>query len=210
MKRNVLHRHSLKKATACILLAAVIIMAIICLFVGLSGMTVSDCFAALAKKSTAANNRIIWNIRLPPRTCRHYSRSRALGLRAYHADESEQSHGLALNTWRIQRCCVRSEPFYHSFFGRISFYRQQCCKLCGGCKSVCHFGNGVYIFYALYSVDPCPVPDAFILSECCGTGRYRGRRGLDCRDDRAAVLCDRCRHFRCGHMELRRPWPCDI
>ena len=28
-------------------------------------MTVSDCFAALAKKSTAANNRIIWNIRVP-------------------------------------------------------------------------------------------------------------------------------------------------
>ena len=65
MKRNVLHGHSLKKATAYILLAAVIIMAIICLFVGSSGMTVSDCFAALAKKSTTANNRIIWNIRLP-------------------------------------------------------------------------------------------------------------------------------------------------
>ena len=65
MKRNVLHGHSLKKTTAYILLTAVIIMAIICLFVGSSGMTVSDCFAALAKKSTAANNRIIWNIRVP-------------------------------------------------------------------------------------------------------------------------------------------------
>ena len=66
MKRNVLHGHSLKKTTAYILLTAVIIMAIICLFVGSSGMTVSDCFAALAKKSTAANNRIIWNIRASP------------------------------------------------------------------------------------------------------------------------------------------------
>ena len=65
MERNVLHGHSLKKATAYILLAAVIIMAIICLFVGSSGMTVADCFAALAKKSTAANNRVIWNIRVP-------------------------------------------------------------------------------------------------------------------------------------------------
>ena len=65
MERNVLHGHSLKKATAYIMLAAVIIMAIICLFVGSSGMTVSDCFAALARKSTAANNRIIWNIRVP-------------------------------------------------------------------------------------------------------------------------------------------------
>ena len=59
MERNVLHRHSSKKAAVCILLAVVMIMATICLFVGSSGMTVSDCFAALANKSTAANNRII-------------------------------------------------------------------------------------------------------------------------------------------------------
>ena len=65
MERNVLRRHSSKKAAVCVLLAAVMIMATICLFVGSSGMTVSDCFAALAKKSTAANNRIIWNIRVP-------------------------------------------------------------------------------------------------------------------------------------------------
>ncbi len=65
MERNVLRRHSSKKAAVCVLLATVMIMATICLFVGSSGMTVSDCFAALAKKSTAANNRIIWNIRVP-------------------------------------------------------------------------------------------------------------------------------------------------
>lgn len=48
-----------------VMAAAVILMLAACLFVGSSGMTLADGFAALLKKSTAANNRIIWNIRIP-------------------------------------------------------------------------------------------------------------------------------------------------
>lgn len=40
-------------------------MAFVCLFAGSSGMSVSECMAALAKKGTAAQVRIIWNIRIP-------------------------------------------------------------------------------------------------------------------------------------------------
>ena len=47
------------------MLAAVIIMAFICLFVGSSNMSLSECAAALMKKGSAANIRIIWNIRIP-------------------------------------------------------------------------------------------------------------------------------------------------
>ena len=47
------------------MLAAVIIMAFICLFVGSSNMSLSECTAALMKKGSAANIRIIWNIRIP-------------------------------------------------------------------------------------------------------------------------------------------------
>ncbi len=47
------------------MLAAVIIMAFICLFVGSSNMSLSECAAALMKKGVAANIRIIWNIRIP-------------------------------------------------------------------------------------------------------------------------------------------------
>ncbi len=47
------------------MLAAVIIMAFICLFVGSSNMSLYECAAALMKKGTAANIRIIWNIRIP-------------------------------------------------------------------------------------------------------------------------------------------------
>ncbi len=47
------------------LLLCVIFMAFVCLFVGSSHMSIADCFRALARRSTAANNRIIWNIRLP-------------------------------------------------------------------------------------------------------------------------------------------------
>lgn len=44
---------------------AVLILAVICLFVGSSNMTISDCIEAFLQKGTAANVRIIWNIRIP-------------------------------------------------------------------------------------------------------------------------------------------------
>ena len=54
-----------KNLTIPFLFAAVVIMAFACLFVGSSGMTVSQCLRALARRGTAAQNRIIWNIRMP-------------------------------------------------------------------------------------------------------------------------------------------------
>lgn len=54
-----------KNPTIPVLFAAVVIMAFVCLFVGSSGMTVAECLRALARKGTAAQNRIIWNIRMP-------------------------------------------------------------------------------------------------------------------------------------------------
>ena len=54
-----------KKAAIVMLSFAVVVLAFVCLFSGPSRMSLSDCFAALAKESTNANNRIIWNIRIP-------------------------------------------------------------------------------------------------------------------------------------------------
>ena len=56
-----------KKQTAVIIIltAAVILLAFVCLFVGSSHMTLSESFAALAKKGSAPKVRIIWNIRIP-------------------------------------------------------------------------------------------------------------------------------------------------
>lgn len=54
-----------KRAVIWILFTAMVVMAVICLFVGSSHMSVSDCISALLKKGTPANVRIIWNIRLP-------------------------------------------------------------------------------------------------------------------------------------------------
>lgn len=48
-----------------ILFLAVILLAVICLFVGSSHMTIEDCIEAFLKKGSAANIRIIWNIRVP-------------------------------------------------------------------------------------------------------------------------------------------------
>lgn len=47
------------------LIIIVILMSLVCLFVGSSHMSISDCFAALAKKGASGNIRIIWNIRIP-------------------------------------------------------------------------------------------------------------------------------------------------
>lgn len=58
-------RRSRKNTVVTAMLAAVIVMAFVCLFVGSSNMSLGDAFAALAKKGSSANNRIIWNIRIP-------------------------------------------------------------------------------------------------------------------------------------------------
>ena len=52
-------------STIIILTAAMLAMSLVCLFVGSSNMSIGDCFAALAKNGSAANIRIIWNIRIP-------------------------------------------------------------------------------------------------------------------------------------------------
>ncbi len=54
-----------KKHVIFILLFLVIVMSAVGLFTGTSNMSVSEVLAALAYQSTAANNRIIWNIRIP-------------------------------------------------------------------------------------------------------------------------------------------------
>ena len=53
------------KAVILAMLISVVILGIACLFAGYSNMSFGDALAALARKGTAANNRIIWNIRVP-------------------------------------------------------------------------------------------------------------------------------------------------
>ena len=45
--------------------AAVLVMAVVCLFVGSSSMTVGEALAALLGRGIPAHERIIWNIRIP-------------------------------------------------------------------------------------------------------------------------------------------------
>ena len=47
------------------LVITVILLGIICLFVGSSHMTITECIDAFLKRGSAANVRIIWNIRIP-------------------------------------------------------------------------------------------------------------------------------------------------
>ena len=57
--------HGKKRLAAWLLLAAVLLAAVVCLFVGSSGMTVTQCLQALAGRGGDAHLRIVWNIRLP-------------------------------------------------------------------------------------------------------------------------------------------------
>ena len=49
----------------CVMILTVLVLGVCCLFVGSSNMRFADCVAALKKTGTAANVRIIWNIRIP-------------------------------------------------------------------------------------------------------------------------------------------------
>ena len=55
-----------KHGVIVILVIAVVMMALVCLFIGSSHMTLGECMAALLRKSgDAGAERIIWNIRIP-------------------------------------------------------------------------------------------------------------------------------------------------
>lgn len=61
-----IRRQDKKNKIVLLLMAvAVVVMAFVCLFVGSSNMSLKDCIAALGRNSTAAFERIIWNIRIP-------------------------------------------------------------------------------------------------------------------------------------------------
>ena len=47
------------------MILAVLLMGLVCMFVGSSRMSAADCVDALMKRGPAANIRIIWNIRIP-------------------------------------------------------------------------------------------------------------------------------------------------
>ena len=65
-ERSDLQKNRKKKRAAIALLAvAAAVLAFVCLFVGSSHMTVAECVAALMKKGSASQVRIIWNIRIP-------------------------------------------------------------------------------------------------------------------------------------------------
>ena len=64
--RSDLSKNRRRNTAAIGLLAlAVLAAAFACLFVGSSHMTIAECFAALLKRGSAAQVRILWNIRIP-------------------------------------------------------------------------------------------------------------------------------------------------
>lgn len=54
-----------KRTITIVLFMIVVLLSFVCLFIGSSRMSLEECFAALSKEGSAANVRIIWNIRIP-------------------------------------------------------------------------------------------------------------------------------------------------
>ena len=65
VQSDLLKNRKKNRTTIAVLITAVVMLALVCLFVGSSHMTVTECFSALMKKGSAAQVRIIWNIRIP-------------------------------------------------------------------------------------------------------------------------------------------------
>ncbi len=65
MKRKLQLSKTKQRVVILLLGIAVAVFAFVCLFVGSSHMRLAECFAALMKRGTAAQVRIIWNIRIP-------------------------------------------------------------------------------------------------------------------------------------------------
>ena len=65
MKRKLQLSKTKQRVVIVLLGIAVAVFAFVCLFVGSSHMRLAECFAALMKRGTAAQIRIIWNIRIP-------------------------------------------------------------------------------------------------------------------------------------------------
>ena len=64
--KNLIHRKTKRNILLLLcLLAAVVVLSVVCLFVGSSNMTFSEGFQALLGNSSPAKIRIIWNIRIP-------------------------------------------------------------------------------------------------------------------------------------------------
>lgn len=69
LKKQYLNNNKNKIIFICFLLLLALLLIAICLFVGSSNMTINEAFKALFFKSSEANNRIIWKIRIPRIIC---------------------------------------------------------------------------------------------------------------------------------------------
>ena len=205
MKKDIApQRRSRKNTVVAAMLAAVIVMAFVCLFVGSSNMSLGDAFAALAKKGSSANNRIIWNIRIP----------RVLA--AVIAGAGLSASGLVMQTNLNNPMAspstlgVSNAAVFGANLSIIAFS--------GGFLST---GNNVANFAA--GANPYATSlMAFIFSTLSillilGLCRMRSfspnvvvLAGLAVGDDDTPVLRDRRRPVRRGHLELRRPRPRDL
>lgn len=64
-QKNVRQKNRINVIVILTLLLAVVLMTFVCLFVGSSDMSLSDCIKALMRKGSAAHTRILWKIRIP-------------------------------------------------------------------------------------------------------------------------------------------------
>ena len=179
---------------------AVLIMALVCLFVGASRMSFSDGVAALFGKGSAANVRILRSIRVP-RVLAALIAGAALSVSGLVMQTTLSNAMASPSTMGVSNAAV--------FGANLSII-----VFAGGFLStgnnLASYTAGVNPFAAFHSAHSRALPREGVLAERRGARGHRRRRDLDGGNDASAVLRHGRRPIRLGRVEFRRSRPRDI
>ena len=180
------------------LAVAVVLMALVCLFVGSSRMSLSDGVAALFGRGSAANVRILRSIRVP-RVLAALIAGAALSVSGLVMQTTLSNAMASPSTMGVSNAAVFGANLSIIVFA--GGYLSTGNNLASYTTGVNPFAASVTAFaFSALSI-------LLILAERCGACGHRRRLHLDGGDDAVAVLCHRRRAFRRGRVEFRRSGP---
>lgn len=189
---------------------AVLIMALVCLFVGASRMSFSDGVAALFGKGSAANVRILRSIRVP-RVLAALIAGAALSVSGLVMQTTLSNAMASPSTMGVSNAAVFGANLSIIVFaGGFLSTGNQSCQLHRRGEPVRRERDGLSLLGAFHSAHSRALPREGVLTERRGARGHRRRRDLDGGNDASAVLRHGRRPFRRSRVEFRRSRPRDI
>ena len=170
-----------KNTVVAAMLAAVIVMAFVCLFVGSSNMSLGDAFAALAKRAARQQPHHLEH----PHPARPRRGNRGAGLSASGlVMQTNLNNPMASpSTLGVSNAAVFGANLDNRLLRRFPLHGEQRHEFRRWGKPLRHLADGLHLLHAFDPADPRPVPDAIVLAERRRARGARGRRGVDGGDD---------------------------